>query len=151
MKSLLPLLLLTISCASALTGKHETITVDSNPPAANATLFCGLTRVGDAVTPAKFTIARNAGDCTVTVSKSGFLDANTSIEQGVNPVYWANFLTVPIAVAIAWTSAPVLVVAGSGAPVWAIGGSGFLADYWSGAIHRHRPSRVSVSLRKESE
>ena len=151
MKSLLPLLLLTISCASALTSRQETISVDSNPAAASATLFCGLTRVGDAVTPAKFTIARNAGDCTVTVSKSGFVDGQASIEQGVNPVYWANFLTLPIAAAIAWVNIPALIVAASGAPLWAVGGSGFLADYWTGAIHRHRPNRVSVSLRKESE
>jgi hypothetical protein len=146
----LPALLLSVSCASALTGVTEKISVDSTPQGAEVALVCGVNRVGDAVTPAEFTIARNAGDCVVQVSKSGYAEQHATIEQGVNPAYWANFLASPAALAGAYilTGAS----AGLGAVMIVTGTSGWFVDLRSGAIHSHRPAHVRLTLhRNESE
>ncbi len=143
---LLPALLLTVSCASVLNGRSEIISVDSAPQGAEATLSCGVSRVGSVVTPAKFTIARNAGDCTLTVSKHGFTEQSASIEQGVNPMYWANFVTFPVAVLAAWNNSAGILFAGNGVGLGLIGVSGFITDYATGAIHTHRPRKVVVKL-----
>src|SRR5205085_145687 len=143
-------LMLSVSCASALTGVTEKISVDSTPQGADVALFCGVNRVGDAVTPAKFTIARNAGDCLVQVSKSGYADAHATIEQGVNPAYWGNFLTSPPALVGAYIFSGA--TAGLGALMIVSGTSGWLVDLRTGAIHAHKPGHVRVALRrKESE
>jgi hypothetical protein len=137
-------LLFGVSCASTLTGVTEKISVDSNPQGADVALFCKDHRVAAAVTPASFTIARNAGDCVAHVSKTGYADQNATIEQGVNPAYWSNFLTSPGVLVGAfltgWGGAAI------GAPMILAGGSGWLVDLRTGAIHAHRPSRVRVTL-----
>src|SRR6266568_233262 len=143
-------LMLSVSCASTLTGVNENISVDSTPQGADVTLVCGLNRVGDAVTPAKFTIARNAGDCVVQVSKSGFADEHRTIEQGVNPAYWGNFVTSPVAFAGAYILTGA--TAGLAALMIVTGTSGWLVDLRTGAIHAHKPGHVRVALhRSESE
>lgn len=143
-------LMLGLSCASTLTGVTEKISVDSTPQGADVTLVCGVNRVGDAVTPAKFTIARNAGDCVAQVSKSGYGDARATIEQGVNPAYWGNFITSPPALVGAYILTGA--TAGLGALMIVTGTSGWLVDLRTGAIHAHKPARVRVALhRRESE
>jgi hypothetical protein len=143
-------LLLSVSCASALTGVTENISVDSTPQGADVTLFCGVNRVGDAVTPAKFAIVRNAGDCVVQVSKSGYADQRATIEQGVNPAYWGNFLTSPVALVGVYVLSGA--TAGIGASMILVGTSGWFVDLRTGAIHAHRPGHVRLTLhRSESE
>ena len=143
-------LLLGVSCASGLTGVTENITVDSTPQGANATLSCKVGPVADSLTPAKFTIARNAGDCTVEVSKSGYVRQHALIEQGVNPAYWGNVVTAPAVLAgvflVGSLAAPI------GGPLIVAGASGWLVDLRTGAIHAHRPRNVRLTLpRSESE
>jgi hypothetical protein len=143
-------LMMSVSCATGLTGVTEKISVDSTPQGADVTLVCGLNRVGDAVTPARFTIARNAGDCMVQVSKSGYADERRAIEQGVNPAYWGNFITSPPALVGAYIFSGA--TAGLGALMIVTGASGWLVDLRTGAIHAHKPGHVRVALhRKESE
>src|SRR5581483_5936701 len=135
-------------CASVFTGTRETISADSSPSGADATLFCGETRVGTALTRAKFTIRRNAGDCTLTISKSGFVARTASIEQGINPAYWANFISVPAAVVAAFYGGAALIVYG-GLPLHGSIASGFVIDSASGAMHTHRPHNVRIELQPE--
>jgi hypothetical protein len=148
---LLPVLLFAAGCASMLTGTHETITVDSTPAAARASLFCGNKSVGEAPTPAKFTISRDAGDCTVTVRKTGYLEQRASIEQHINPAYWMNIVAAPAAAVAAWNNSWWGFLAGNAAPLYAIGAGGFLADACTGAMHTHRPRHVRLALHEESE
>ena len=140
-------LLLSVSCASALTGVTEKISVDSTPQGADVTLFCGVNRVGDAVTPAKFTIARNAGDCVAQVSKSGYTEQHATIEQGVNPAYWGNFLTSPPALFGAYVLSGATAALGAGLIV--TGTAGWFVDLRTGAIHAHRPRHVLLTLRRK--
>lgn len=147
LKSLLLLGALTLasSCASVFTGTREIITVDSTPNAAEVSLKCGTTSVGSALTPATFTILRNAGDCVATVSKSGYLAETVSIEQGINPVYWLNFITAPVAYAGAVEKGPGARV---GRVILVAAAVPFFFDIWTGAIHKHRGKNVQVTLRR---
>jgi hypothetical protein len=142
--SLLPL----VSCATVTTGTTEGIAIGSSPPGANATMVCNGKPAGSGVTPTTITIHRNAGDCNVRVSKDGFEDAMVSIEQGVNPAYWANMAFSPLAPAgvyLVWLGNSSEKTQGAtmiGAAVVV-----FATDFWTGAVHAHRPNRIDVSLR----
>ena len=146
---LLPILRTAFSCASAITGTRESITIDSPPDGADAILFCRGIRTASGVTPTTLAFWRNAGDCTLTLSKSGFAEETKLIEQGVNPAYWANFVTASAA------PAGVLIAGyGNTSPVKAVGAAliigaaaSWLVEYRTGAIHTHRPSAIRVTLR----
>jgi hypothetical protein len=60
--------------------------------------------VGSGITPITFTIQRNAGGCSLTLTKDGFIDQTKDIEQDVNPMYWANFVTFPVLFLAAWNN-----------------------------------------------
>ena len=121
---LLPATLATFSCATALTGTRESISVASTPAAADARLSCAGVQVDGGITPATLTLRRNAGDCTLTVAKAGFVDETRLLEQGVNPAYWANFVTLPVALAASFVGA------------WGGGWAAVVGGVWSPAAHR---------------
>lgn len=137
-----------ISCASAMSGRFEDIRVSSSPSQANATLLCANRPSGEGLTPVTFKIRRNAGDCTLTLRKDGYEDHNVVIEQGVNPLYWSNMLFSPVA--------PVgAVIVMNGKPEDSVLGVGLIGaaavifgtDFWTGAVHIHRPAQVDVVLK----
>lgn len=142
-------LLSTLSCATALTGKHETISVSSSPAGANATLVCAGNPAGSGVTPAKIPIPRNAGDCVLTVEKEGFAPQTWTIEQGVNPAYWTNMVFTPLVpggafvIAAADNSADVT----AGLALVGLGAVAVATDFATGAVHKHRPDHVDVVLK----
>ena len=136
------------SCATITTGRMEEIHVSSSPSQADATLFCQGRPSGEGKTPAVFTIRRNAGDCTLTIRKEGFAEQTIAIEQGVNPAYWANMIFSPV------PPAGLFVLLGDDPNDQAIGagllGAGlaiFGTDFWTGAVHQHKPGSVDVILK----
>ena len=143
----LPLLaLFAASCATVTTGRHETITVTSSPSGADATLLCDRHSALEK-TPAKMVIRRNAGDCKLTISKEQFEPKVITIEQGVNPMYWANMIFVPIGPSSAF------LIAGGNSQERALGvgllGAAaviFGTDFYTGAVHVHRPGTIDVVL-----
>src|SRR5437870_668115 len=147
---LLSIVLSAFSCASVISGPRESIRVDSTPAGAEAAIFCNGIHVTQGVTPAKLNIARNAGKCTVTVSKGGFSDQSVALEDDFNPVYIVNVVTSPLVgagVLLSEIGAPIL-----GVPIAALGGAGWLLDYSTAATHRHTAGKVSDTLKPmESE
>lgn len=145
---LLPLLaLFGVSCASITSGRHETIAVTSSPAGADANLVCER-QSATAVTPAKITIRRNVGNCILTISKDEFEPAVVHIEQGVNPMYWGNMIFTPVPPAGLY----VLALGDSeekaiGAGLLAAGAVIFGTDFYTGAVHVHRPGVVDVVLK----
>ncbi len=142
--SILPL----VSCATMSSGRMETIDIRSTPDAANAAMVCAGQPAGSGVTPTAIVIRRNAGDCTLTLTKDGFEDLTMLIEQGVNPAYWMNMVFTPLAPAGAY----LLALGDSGEKVLGVGilGVGFAllsTDFWTGAVHTHRPYKVDVVLK----
>lgn len=149
---LLPLLALcAVSCASITSGRYETIAVTSSPAGADASLVCDR-HSATAVTPAKITIRRNAGDCVLTMSKTGFEPAVIRIEQGVNPMYWGNMLLAPVP-----PSGVYLLALGDsqeksiGLGLLAAGAVVFGTDFYTGAAHVHRPGVVDVVLKPKPQ
>lgn len=65
MRCLLPVLLLTMSCASMVANTQEKIHVESTPPGADARLLCAKGAVYHGVTPTDLTINRGDGACTL--------------------------------------------------------------------------------------
>jgi hypothetical protein len=135
------------SCASLTTGIHEQIRVTSDPPA-DVTLDCAGSRIATTATPAVVKIRRNAGDCILTLSKTGYTDETVIISQGVNPMYWGNFLGLPAAffseVGLESRHSSERTLEGE----LLVGGvAGWLIDYGTGAIHRHSPNRIHAVLR----
>jgi hypothetical protein len=140
--------MLLASCATITTGRFEDIHVSSSPSAADAALVCGGQPSGEGRTPATFKIRRNAGDCTLTVRKEGFADQSIALEQGVNPIYWSNMVFSPLAPAGAYVAA----FGDSGERVLGVGllSAGFVifaTDFWTGAVHAHKPGSVDVVLK----
>ena len=90
--SLLLIGCLLTSCATVTRGRDEVITVDSNPPDANATITCANNVSASGTTPARLTIPRNAQLCRVDVEKSGMQTQKIQLERGINGRYWMNFI-----------------------------------------------------------
>lgn len=135
-------------CATITTGRFEEIRVSSSPGDADATLVCEGRPSGEGKTPVAFKIRRNAGDCTLTIRKEGFAEKTVAIQQGVNPAYWGNMIFSPVA--------PVgtLFLIGDAGGDQAVGigllGAGlaiFGTDFWTGAVHAHKPHSVDVVLK----
>jgi hypothetical protein len=137
------------ACASVASGRHETLSVTSSPSGADARLVCERVSV-TGVTPAKLTIRRNAGDCSLTVAKPGFAAQTFTIEQGVNPMYWGNMIFAPVGPAGGY-----VVAAGdsgekaAGVGLLAAAVAIFGTDFVTGAVHVHRPNSVDVVLKPD--
>jgi hypothetical protein len=141
--------LLLASCATITTGTHEKIRVSSSPSQADATLVCEGRPSGEGKTPVTFEIRRNAGDCTLTLRKEGFEQKTIAVQQGVNPAYWGNML-------FSWVPPAGLYVAalGDSPNDQSIGvgllGAGlaiFGTDFWTGAVHAHKPHNIDAVLK----
>jgi hypothetical protein len=147
------ILLLTIlpltACATITTGTRESLIVGSSPAGADAKLVCEGLPAGSGVTPATITIRRNAGDCDLTIAKDGYESQTVHIEQGVNPAYWPNLIASPLVPA----GALVALVGDSsndqqlGSALVAAGAVVIFTDFCTGAIHRHRPDKIDVTLK----
>ena len=142
--SILPL----VSCATMSSGRMETIDIRSTPDGANASMMCSGQPAGSGVTPTAIVIRRNAGDCMLTLTKTGFEDLTMLIEQGVNPAYWMNMVFTPLGPAGAYLLAlgnPGEKLLGVG--ILGVGFAIFSTDFWTGAVHTHRPYKVDVALK----
>jgi len=150
MRNLLALgfLLTTASCVTVSHGRLENITLESTPSAANVELKCQqVTRT--ATTPAMVEITRNATDCAATFSKTGFKTKSVPIDRGVHPAYWLNFIglaALPLGIS---DNSPVSISGGTGLALVSAGIVGLTVDAFDGAMFRHQPAAVRVTLEPE--
>ena len=139
------------SCATITTGRYEEVRVSSSPGDADASLMCEGRPSGEGKTPVAFKIRRNAGDCTLTLRKDGFEEKTLSIEQGVNPAYWGNMILSPIAPIgaffVTWGNEAGARPLDVG--LLAAGAVIFSTDFWTGAVHAHKPGNVDVVLKEK--
>ena len=142
------------SCATVTRGRDEVITVDSNPPGANATILCANNVSASGTTPARLTIPRNADLCRVDVEKSGMQTQKVQLQRGINGRYWMNFIYasgIPIGAILAFGGNNSQGAAGG---VIAIGAvvllvTGFIVDRATGAMYDHNPNVIKVTLQPE--
>jgi len=142
------------SCATVTRGRDETITVDSNPPGANATIVCANNVSATGTTPARLTIPRTAQLCRVDVEKNGMQTQKIQLQRGVNGRFWTNFAFaagIPIGAILAFGGNDSQGAAGAaiavGAVVFGIGG--FIVDHATGAMYDHDPNVIKVTLQPQ--
>lgn len=137
-----------ISCATAISGARENISVTSSPPGADALVVCDGQRAGSGVTPTTISIRRKSGNCLVKVTKEGYEDATEVAERGMNHAYWGNMLFTPLA--------PIGVFSiflgneqerDRGVGMLAATAVIFTTDFITGAAHAHYPHKFDVVLR----
>ena len=85
--------LLCTGCASILAGRSETITIETNPPAA----ACELTREGRIIgtvnpTPGAVMVLKTKHDITLTCKKDGYQDVTDYLHSGTEGATFVNIL-----------------------------------------------------------
>lgn len=142
------------SCATVTRGRDEAITVDSNPPGANATIVCANNVSATGITPARLIIPRRANLCRVEVRKDGMQTQKIPLERGINGHYWMNFVFasgIPIGAILAFGGNDSQGAAGGVIAVGAVvlGITGFIMDRVNGAMYDHNPNVVKVTLQPQ--
>jgi len=152
--SLLLIGCLLTSCATVTRGRDEIITVDSNPPGANATIVCADNVSASGTTPARLTIPRKADACRVEIEKSGMQTQKIQLQRGMNGRFWMNFIFaagVPIGAILAFRGNESGVgdggVVALGALAFII--TGFIVDHATGAKYDHDPNVIKVTLQPQ--
>ena len=142
------------SCATVTRGRDEVITVDSNPPGADATITCANNVSASGTTPARLTIPRNAQLCRVDVEKSGMQTQKIQLQRGTNGHFWMNFVFasgIPIGAILAFGGNDTQGAAGGVIAVGAVvlGIAGFIVDHATGSMYDHDPNVIKVTLQPQ--
>ena len=153
--ALLLIVCLLTSCATVTRGRDETITVESNPSGANATIDCAYNVSATGTTPAHLTIPRKAEACRIKIDKSGMQTQEIQLQRGINGSYWMNFIYaagIPIGGILALggnndTQGAAGAVIAVGSVVLGIGG--FIVDHATGAMYDHNPNVIKVTLQPQ--
>lgn len=131
MRRLLLLAVLPLAaCATINHGPNETISVDSRPSGAQATIRCDGNVTATGTTPARLTIPRRADNCRLEVGSK-----TVEMTRGLSGKFWMNFATAGaggVAATAAWGGSDTAIFAG---PVIVVsGGVGLLIDRISGSM-----------------
>ena len=133
------------SCATVTHGTHESIAFDSSPQGAAVEMKCEkLTR--NATTPASINIPRNAADCVATISKDGYKTATVTFDRAPAPVYWLNFVPISVGPIGFSDNAPFSLGGDAALTILLSGIVGMGVDAFDGAMFKHEPARVNVTL-----
>jgi hypothetical protein len=139
------------SCATISHGRDEVISVESDPPGANATIRCAGNVSANGTTPARLTILRKADGCSVNIEKSGMQAKRVGLERGFTGAYWLNFA--PMIGFPIYILSKGFFASGSGVVGWLAlglaGAGGLLVDRATGAIYDHDPKVIKVTLQPE--
>jgi hypothetical protein len=136
------------SCATIIHGTHETLSFDSSPSGASVEVHCQqVTRNG--TTPAKIEIPRNATDCIATLAKSGFKSKRVTLERVPAGSYWLNFIGIGVLPFGISDNSPLNINDSAGLALLGSGVFGLAIDAFDGAMFRHDPAVVSVTLEQE--
>jgi hypothetical protein len=140
-------------CATVLNGSHQTIHVETDPPAAT------VTALGESHTsPVDLVLPRKEKSIEVVVEKEGYVAKRIPLARKTSANKWLNFLAIPAGAAIGaasysptsgWFSLDRSASTAVGAVVGAaVSGLGFVIDASSGAIHRFDPPAIAVRLER---
>jgi hypothetical protein len=144
-----------LSCATVVSGPKQTLMIDSDPPAADASLTCADGTVQRGVTPFTAVVARRAGECSISVVKDGYPRRTVTLEKDVNHVYWANFATIPVAIlGVAGVNGILYSRPTASSRVWGTGcllvaAAAWIVDRHTGAMWKYEQPAKIVLQRKE--
>jgi hypothetical protein len=143
-KTFLAVVIFTQGCATVHNGRHQEISVITDPAGATVDVRCGKPQPA-AMTPATIRLPRRADECSIVLTRSGFQPRTVVFDSSPSKWVWANFAG-PIAggaVGATRQSDQAFVDFLAGALV---GGAGFAVDALSGAMWELEPARVEVEL-----
>ena len=144
LKAFVAVVLFTQGCATLHNGRHQEISVVSDPAGANIEVHCGKPQPA-AVTPAIVRLSRRAPECSLILSRPGFHSETVVFESTPNRWVWANFAGPIIGGGIGATrhSDQAFIDFLLGA---FLGGAGFGIDALTGAMWELEPAKVERKL-----
>jgi hypothetical protein len=141
---LVAVVLLTQACATVHHGRHQDVSVATDPPGATVDVRCGKEQPS-AVTPATVRLPRRAEHCSLVLTHPGFQPETVVLESRPSGWLWGNFAGPVGGGAIGATrgsdQAFVDFLAGA-----LIGGIGFGVDALTGAMWELEPNAVARKL-----
>ena len=134
----------TQGCATVHNGRHQDISVVSDPAGAGVEVRCGKVQQA-AVTPATVRLPRRVEDCSLTLTRAGFQSETVVFDTVPSKWLWMNFAGPIIGGASGATrhSDQALLDFLSGA---LLGGVGFTIDALTGAMWELEPASVERKL-----
>ncbi|HYI13391.1 MAG TPA: hypothetical protein VEK57_30370 [Thermoanaerobaculia bacterium] len=144
LKTFVAVVLFTQGCATVHNGRHQEITVVSDPAGANVEVRCGKTQPA-AVTPATVRLPRRVEQCSLILTRPGFHDETVVFDSVPSVWVWANFAGPIVGGTIGATrhSDQAFVDFLLGA---LLGGAGFTVDALTGAMWELEPAKVERKL-----
>ncbi|HEX7150291.1 MAG TPA: hypothetical protein VF618_02300 [Thermoanaerobaculia bacterium] len=95
LKALIAVVMFTQACATVHHGRHQEISVVSDPAGANVEIRCGKVQT-TVVTPATVRLPRRVEDCSLTLAHAGYQSETVVFDSVPSGWLWANFAA-PIA------------------------------------------------------
>ncbi len=131
-------------CATVHNGRHQEISVVTDPAGADVEVRCGKPQPA-VVTPATVRLPRRVDQCSLVLTRSGFQSETVVFDSSPSGWLWANFAGPAIGGAIGATrqSDQAFIDFLFGALA---GGIGFGVDALSGALWQLEPDRVERKL-----
>ena len=144
LRLLAALVLFTQGCATVHNGRHQEVSVVTDPAGANVEVRCGKPQPV-AVTPTTVRLPRGAEECSLILTRPGFQSETVVFDPTPNRWVWANFAGPIIGGASGSTrhSDQAFIDFLIGA---VLGGAGFGIDAITGAMWEVEPARVERKL-----
>jgi hypothetical protein len=144
LRALVAVIVFTQGCATVHHGRHQEISVVTDPAGANVEVRCGKTQT-TAVTPATVRLPRRADTCSLVLTRPGFQPETVVFESAPSVWLWGNFAG-PIAGGLSGATrhsdqAFIDFLFGV-----LLGGIGFGVDAVSGAMWEWEPGTVERKL-----
>ena len=145
LRILIAVVVFTQGCATVHHGRHQEISVVSDPAGATVDVDCGKTQP-PAVTPAKIRLPRRVETCSLTLTHPGFQPETVVFDSSPSVWFWGNFAAPIVGGTIGATrqSDQAFVDFLFGA---FFGGLGFGIDALTGAMWELEPASVERKLK----
>jgi hypothetical protein len=143
-KTLIAVVMFTQGCATLHNGRHQNVSVVSDPAGATVEVRCGKAQPA-AVTPATVRLPRKVEECSITLSKPGFQSETVVFATSPNRWFWANFAGPIIGGTSGATRHSDLAFIDFLVGAF-IGGIGFATDAITGAMWELEPAKVERKL-----
>ena len=144
LKTLAAVVILTQGCATVHNGRHQEISVVTDPAGATVDVRCGKAQPA-AVTPTTVRLPRRVEECSLILTLPGFHSETVVFESSASGWVWGNFVAPGVGGTIGATrhSDQAFIDFLFGA---VIGGAGFGVDALSGAMWQLEPAKVEIKL-----
>jgi len=147
LRTLVAVVMLMSGCATVHNGRHQEVSVVTDPAGATVDVRCGKLQPA-AVTPATIRLPRRIEECSLILTRPGFHPETVVFESSVSRWVWGNFAA-PIGGAASGSTrhsdqAFIDFLIGA-----VIGGTGFGVDALTGAMWQLEPTAVERTLRPE--